>query len=60
MRPVMRLAIVVPAVLALCAGCQQQQSVNTKETPEKKAETTQAADHSRLPLTGTLSCAGPR
>jgi hypothetical protein len=57
MRPVTRFAILVPAVLALCAGCQQQQQVNT-DKPAAKADTTQVVDQSNLPLSGTLSCSG--
>src|SRR4051794_4544962 len=56
MRPVMRMAIFVPAVLALCAGCQRP--VNTKESPAAKPETKQVSDQSDLPLAGTLSCSG--
>src|SRR5262245_21391798 len=53
MRPLMRMAMLVPVLLVICAGCRQP--IITTDAPLRKVEGQQAVV-SGQPLTGTSSC----
>jgi hypothetical protein len=55
MRPLMRPAMLVPVLLAVCAGCQQPVSMKRPD-PTPAADKGEAAGGSERALTGTQSC----